>query len=100
MARLKTDDTEPIPVDDAELPKQGKVVDERWFVEEYFPARVDQISGMLVGESWNRNYSEVFTSEKDANSWIAKHAPDYEGGKFRKVHEVQREVTILQWMPA
>jgi hypothetical protein len=55
---------------------------------------------MLVGESWNRNYSEVFTSEKDANSWIAKHAPDYEGGKFRKVHEVQREVTILQWMPA
>ena len=99
MARLKTDDTEPIPTGDVADPAKGKILDERWFVEEYFPARVDP-TGQIVTETWNRNYAEPFESEKDANSWIAKHQPDYEGGKFRKAHEVLREVTHQQWMPA
>lgn len=99
MARLKTDDVDPLPVDDVPAPDAGNVIDERWYVEELFPARIDGAIG-LVGETWNRNYSEPFATEKEANSWIAKHQPDYEGGKFRKAHEVLREVTTLQWMPA
>jgi hypothetical protein len=99
MARLKTDDVEQLP--SAEVPEKdsGKIVDERWFVEEYYPPHVD-IAGNLIGEMWSRNYSEPFSTEKEANSWIAKHVPDYEDGKFRKAHEVLREVITTQWMPA
>jgi hypothetical protein len=78
---------------------KGKILAERWWVEEYFPARLDS-AGNIIGESWNRNYAEPLDTEKDANSWIAKHVPDYEGGKFRKAHEVLREVTTQQWFPA
>ena len=99
MARLKNDDVEPLPTGDVADLDKGKVVDERWFVEEYYPRRLDGF-GNIIEESWNRNYAEPFAKESEANSWIAKHAPDYEGGRFRKAHEVLREVTTTVWMPA
>lgn len=99
MAKLKTDDVEQIPVDAPPTVEEGKVLDERWFVEEYFPARVDG-GGNVLNEMWARNYAEPFSKESEARSWIAKHVPDYEGGKFRMAHEVLREVTTSQWMPA
>jgi hypothetical protein len=98
MATEKSAKVDQIPV--GNVPDTGRVVDERWFVEEYFPPRIDPTTGMALGESWNRNYNEPFATESEANSWIAKHQPDFEGGKFRKAHEVLREVTTTQWMPA
>ena len=98
MATLKSDKVEQFPAGNP--PEEGKVIDERWFVEEYYPPRVDVTTGMPLNETWNRNYAEVFATESEATSWIAKHQPDYEGGKFRKVHEVLREITVTQWMPA
>jgi len=100
MAHLKNSDVDQIPVADVPKPEKGKTLDERWFVEEYFPARVDAATGLPVQETWNRNYAEPFATEAEANSWIAKHQPDYEGGKFRKAHEVLVEVTSTQWVPA
>ena len=99
MARLKTDDAEPLPTGDVQDPNTGKIIDERWWVEEYYPARTDS-AGNVLNEMWARNYAEPFETEAQAKSWIAKHQPDYEGGKFRIVHEVLREVTTTQWMPA
>lgn len=99
MAKLKSADEDQIPTGDVTLPDEGKVLDERWYVEEYFPPHVDP-AGTVVNESWNRYYAEPFSKESEANSWIAKHVPDYEGGKFRKAHEVLREVTTQVWMPA
>lgn len=100
MAHLKDSDVEQLPTGDVEKPAKGDVIDERWFVEEYFPPRIDSGSGLALGETWNRNYAEVFATESDANSWIAKHSPDYEGGKFRKVHEVLIQVKTQQWVAA
>ena len=96
----KGKDVEQLPTGDVDSAESGNVVNERWFVEEYFPPRVDPTTGLTMPEQWNRNYSEEFATEAEANSYIAKHVPDYEGGKFRKAHEVQREVVVLQWFPA
>ena len=83
MATAKADKVDQIPVGD--VPDAGKVVDERWFVEEYYPPRIDPITQIPVAE---------------ANSWIAKHQPDFEGGKFRKAHEELRETIVRNWVPA
>lgn len=97
MARLKTDKDAPAPTAEVVDPTKFKVVSERWWVEEFLPARVDPAgNGAVLPEQWVRNY-EPFETEKDANSWIAKHSPDYEEGKFHKVHEELREVKTYQW---
>lgn len=98
MATLKSEKVEQKSVGD--VPTEGKVLEERWFVEEFYPTRVDPATGLTINEQWNRNYAEPFETEKEANSWIAQHQPDFEGGKFRKAHEVLREIVTTQWMPA
>ncbi len=97
MARTKSSDTpQDAPVD----PDDYVQIDERWFVEEYYPPRIDFVTGFILPEAWIRNSIDLFVNEAGINSWIAQHEPDFEGGKFRKAHEVLREVTVQQWFPA
>lgn len=73
------------------------LVDTRWFIEEYFPSRINAASGIVLEAKWIRIQDNYFTSVAAANTWTAARVPDYTGGSFRVREEKLRTVSIQQW---